>query len=337
MTIVGLNENAILHNVNKLKKHIGNNVKICAVIKANAYSQGDVRVAKLIERHVDFFAVSALHEAEKLVSLGITKPILFLGVCNDWTAPVHISVNSFSEFLAKYKSIKSSANLHIAVNTGKNRFGINTIDELYQIIELAKTNNNIKIYGIYSHFAYPASDKSQVKKQQKSFEPFVKVAKKLIPNIVAHFASSATVVKKNARYNMVRVGALLYGGVKGYKTALSLSSKIIQIQHIKCGQRVGYDGKFEAKEDMVVGIVGGGYANFVPHDFCGHVLIDNTPCKILGKICMNNFFVDVTCVKNPLNKLVKIIGDNKRINIVSQSKFSNISTHALITFIRQNY
>jgi alanine racemase len=103
----------------------------------------------------------------------------------------------------------------------------------------------------------------------------------------------------------------MYGGVPGYKTAVTIRAKIVAVQQIQTAAAVSYNGEFVAPKPMTIGIVSCGYAHagFLLFEKITHIYIDGIPCKILGRVCMDNFTVDVGGLKNPLGKVITIVGD----------------------------
>jgi alanine racemase len=117
---------------------------------------------------------------------------------------------------------------------------------------------------------------------------------------------------------MVRIGKTFYGGYHGYRTALKVVSKVTALQHVAAGSKIGYGGTETAARPTVVGVVPCGYADLVHINYSNTlcVLVDDTPCKILGRICMDSFMIDVTNVQAPLGKRVTIIDDRKGLTIM---------------------
>jgi len=333
-----INIKTIKDNIKTLRKRIGKNVKICAVVKANAYSFGDQVISPAIERDIDCFGVAHLKEAKRLRDAGIIKDILLFGICSNYTQALKlnivVSINSVAEIrdFIKTKTANNRPKIcHVKVNTGLNRYGIKNLWQLRKIIELA-VENNIDIRGLYTHFSHEEDNLEMVDKQLEKFKPFRKLYKKYFPHGMIHAAAAGTAHYPPAQFDMVRVGKNLYGGYPGYKTALTVRAKIVAIQNIRKGEVVGYAGVFIAPHNMRVGVVNSGYADFVHFGLSnkGVVLVDNRECKILGRICMDAFIIDVTHIENPLSCEVTLIGDKSPVTIMDIVKTSATVTCDLL-------
>ena len=322
----------VMHeNLKKLKKGLPGNVAICAVVKANAYSLGDVTVSKSLEKHVHSFAVATLAEAKRLRTSGITKPILLFGVCENMQKAMEqnlvVTINSVAEMnhlIESSKNLKYSPTFHIKVNSGMNRYGVTSLWCLKEIIRLAK-KSNIKIDGIYTHFSHEEDNIAEVDRQLRKFRPFVKVLKKYHPGATVHAACSGTAHYPPAFFDMIRAGKLLYGGYHGYKTAVTVTCKIVATHNIKPGDIVGYRGTFRATQPMKVGVLPCGYADLAHFNFGNktNVLVGGVPCPIIGRVCMDSLMIDVTQIKNPLGKTATLIGEAPGLTIMELAKSSD--------------
>jgi len=317
--MIDVNQKTILHNIAKIKSKLRPNVRFCAVLKANAYSLGDVKIASLIEPHIDMFAVARLPEVIRLRNAKITKPILLLGVCEDFKTAAEnnaiVTIQSPLDVRAvcDFSHTKPIA-VHIAVNTGMNRFGLASVMQLRSTILILKKHPNVRVEGIYSHFSHESTSPTgmqAINRQIKRFVPFKTFFKRNYPNGLVHFACSGTMELPQAQFDMVRVGKAMYGGFYGYKNAIGLNSKVIHVHRINRGESVGYGGTFTAQNAMQVGVVQCGYADelFLELAKIKEVYIGKTPCAVLGRICMDNFMIDVTNIENPLGAKVQIIGN----------------------------
>lgn len=328
-------------NIKRLKRQLLPNVKICAVVKADAYSLGDVRISRFLQPHVYSFAVSSICEAIRLRKGGITKPILMFGVCEDFESAVKhnltISINHPREFKNLSKALAkmpdATVGVHIKINTGMNRYGLSSIWQLRNILADASANPQINIEGLYTHFAFETDNIREIDAQLKRFTPFRAMFARKCPHGIVHAACSGSAHYLPAQFDMVRIGKSFYGGFDGYKTAIEISSKIIGVQNAAPRQKIGYGGTATATQATVVGIVPCGYAD------CAHinlsssatVLVGDTPCRILGRICMDCFLVDVSQVSKPLGKKVIIIGAYKGQSIMEIARATNTVACNLIT------
>ncbi len=342
MLSVQVNLRTIIKNVATIKKHLRNDTKLCAVVKANAYGFGLIRISRLLAPLVDCFAVATLAEGITLRHNGIKQDILIFGICEDIpTAIKHnliITIESPSQARILHKQ-KLHPRIHLAINTGMNRFGLNSIHELRTILQLL---NHDRIEGVYTHLAYEQDHPSQLKTYLDRFQKYVQVCQKHFPHITVHAGCSGVINYPLAHFDMVRIGKALYGGTAGTKTALTITSRIISIKKIKSGETVGYDGTFVAPRPLVVAIVQGGYANGIPTQFSNkvNVLVGKHSCRVIGRVCMDYFFIDVSEVDNPLNKKVTIISHQHGQTLPAISQQAQMITcdllHQLTTSLKTN-
>ena len=327
-----VNLRTIRANIKTLARKLSPGVKICAVVKANAYSLGDTAVAPAVQRYVDWFAVASLREAARLRGCGITKPVLLLGVCEDYEGAVAlnvtVSIGSLQEMktLAKALSENEKISVHIKVNTGMNRYGVTSLWQLRGILNYAILYPNIKVDGLYTHMAHEADNPAEIDRQLEKFRPFIKVTKNHNPCIIIHAASSGSSSYAPAQYDMVRVGKLLYGGLDGYRTVVRGTSTITAVQTVQKGAKIGYGGTEAVKKVSVIGTVPCGYADLAHYGFGsqGSVLVDGRACKVIGRVCMDSFMIDATGIDSPVGKTVTIISEAHGQTIMDISRATGV-------------
>jgi len=331
-------------NIRKLRKNLGDNVKICAVVKANAYSLGIIRISCEIEPQVDCFAVAAINEAVSLRSSGITKPILLFGVCEDFSAALEngiiISINSVEEIKALSKYIKDThyknfCKVHIKVNCGMNRYGIANVWQLRKILGIAASTSQIQVDGLYTQLAFAMDKVPEIEKELKKFAPFRSIVRAYYPKVIIHAACSNNLKHLPAQFDMVRVGKILYGGYEGYRTAIKITSRITAIQHLKKGATVGYDGTEAAAAPATCAVVPCGYADLIHYNYSNthNVLVGNKFCKILGRACMDTIMIDVTGIRKPLGRTVTIMNGKKGLGLMDIANSTNtIACNLLCSF-----
>ena len=326
MLSIQVNFRTIVKNIATVKKQLKPGTKFCAVVKSNAYGFGIVRISQLIEPYVDCFAVANIAEGITLRHAGIKKDILVFGVSNDIAAAIEhnliITLNSVDEAMHLAKN-NLRPRLHIAVNTGMNRFGLNTVHELRAVLQLLP---HAQIEGCYTHLAHEGDDLPKVNQALKHFQKFVYIFKHYYPNALIHAGCSGVINYAPAHFDMLRIGKAMYGGVDGTQTAFVLKSQIVAIKKIKAGATVGYRGEFIAKQAMVVGVVAGGYAHGIQMRFTGaeFVTVGKQPCPMIGRVCMDCFFLDISQIKNPLGKDVTIISPTPGQTLMDVSKKTNL-------------
>lgn len=299
-----INLNALNHNAKVIQTAV--NQPICGVIKSNAYGHGLVKSAFAIKNYCSFFAVCSLSEGIELRLAGITKPILCLLPINNIlranyykiTPTVH-SVNYFKKVNAICKTAKISLGVHIAVNTGMNRLGLNNLSELSYCL-----NNQewVKVQGLFSHF-YNAKSLQDCTLQYNKFLPFVSYAKGKNNKIIAHISSSASVSLTNKfNLDMVRIGLLMYGynainGTFRLKKAMKVVAPTICKRHFLKGDNLLY-GNYKMQQSKRVLICAYGYANGFRSPLNSQF---NNSCMNVSALSKNLLFTNAQKLAKELN------------------------------------
>ena len=313
---------AVLYNFENMKANIRPGCKITAVIKADGYGHGSVQIAELMEPfdYMWGFAVAAADEAFRLRRAGIRKPIMLLGYTFDEFYEDLIRENvricvfdydtaakvSDAAFTAKKKAI-----IHIALDTGMSRIGFRDNDaSVAEIVKIAKLPN-IEIEGLFTHFA--RADEVSIDPAVRQLERYNAFAEKVekagvdIP--IHHVSNSAGIIRlREANKDMVRAGITVYGlmpsadvetDIVPLKPVMSLVSHISYVKDIEAGAEVSYGGTFKAEKTMRVATIPVGYADGYPRMLSGkgYVLIKGRKAPILGRVCMDQFMVDVTDIE----------------------------------------
>lgn len=332
MLSVQVNLRTIAKNVATIKKSLRNGTKFCAVVKANAYGFGLVRISQLLAPLVDCFAVATVNEGVTLRQIGIQKDILLLGACDDISTAIQnnliITIESVDQARFILKN-KLHPRIHLAINTGMNRFGISSIHELRETLHLLA---NERVEGIYTHLAYESNHTNEVQSALRRFKKLTQVSQKYFPHAIIHAGCSGTINYPAAHFDMMRIGKAMYGGIRETQTALTVTSHIVAIKKLKSGATVGYNGIFVASQPTVIGIVRGGYANGIPTQFSGNVkvLVGKHLCPIIGRVCMDYFFVDVSNVTNSLTQTVTIISPQNGQTLFEVSRQAKMITCDLL-------
>ncbi len=310
---------AVRFNLEQMKQNIAKDTKVMAVIKTDGYGHGAVPIAHEIEayEYVFGFAVATIEEAVILRKNHIKKPILILGYTfsDSYEEMIHREIRGtvFKYDMAKELSDRAvqlgkKAFVHIKVDTGMSRIGVNPNNEGIQLVKKIAALPNIMVEGIFTHFAKAdEKDKKATYEQIKKFRDFVDALRKeniTIP--VKHCSNSAGIVEvKEANMDVVRAGITLYGlwpsnevdkNKINLKPVLSLKSKIVYIKEIEEGSCVSYGGTFKAAKRMKIATIPVGYGDGYPRSLSnkGFVLIDGKKAPIIGRVCMDQFMVDIT-------------------------------------------
>ena len=312
---------AIRRNIDTSIKALPEGTGIIAVIKTDAYGHGAVRVAKAVEDMTAGFAVATIEEAVELRQAGIESHIIVLGytspkeyeeaVANDVILSMY-SYEQACELSRLAGNMGKKGRCHIKVDTGMNRIGlpskhekdiVPTADE----IERIKALPNIICDGIFMHFATAdEADKSKARKQYDNFCMLLdELSRRNISFIYRHCSNSAAIIDMpECTFEWVRQGITLYGlkpsdemehDVKLYP-AMELKSHVVHIKTIEKGDEVSYGGIYTAESERRIATVSIGYGDGYPRQLSnkGYVLIRGHRAPIVGRVCMDQFMVDVT-------------------------------------------
>ncbi len=306
---------AIGNNVSQVRSKIADKTMIMAVIKADGYGHGAVELASYLEDKVDWFGVATIDEALELRRSGCNHPILILGATmpEEFEKAVknNISVTIFdrerAELLNKEaKKQGKVADVHIKIDTGMSRIGFYPDTDAVETVRYISNLSNVKISGIFSHFARAdEADKSSAKQQIELYNKFVDALYDNGVNIpIKHLSNSAGIMELDCDYNMVRMGIMLYGLYPSdemsrefkLSPAMELISHITYIKTVNKGVGISYGHKFVTDKAMKIATVPVGYADGYPRYLSGKgkVLINGKFCPILGRICMDQMMVDVS-------------------------------------------
>lgn len=307
----------IRHNMEAMKANLRPGTRMIGVVKTDGYGHGAVPVALAIDSYVWGYAVATVEEGVQLRTHGIQKPILVLGVVPydslDKLVEYNISSSLFQQKRAERLSaaackIGKTAVVHLAVDTGMSRIGYPVTEEAAE--EAAKICRlpGIHVEGLFTHFSKAdEKDKAATDKQLEQFDQFVTMLSlKGISIPMHHCSNSAGILDlQRANFHVVRAGISIYGlypsGEVDRETvklepAMELKSFISYIKKIGPGTSVSYGGTFTADREMMVATIPVGYGDGYPRNLSGkgEVLIRGQRARILGRICMDQFMVDVT-------------------------------------------
>nr|MBP3598343.1 alanine racemase [Eubacterium sp.] len=331
-TYVEIDLNAIRHNIQEERNRVGNDVKLMAIVKADAYGHGDVKVADSLKDLVDAYGVAIIEEAIKLREYGIQKPILILGYtgseCFEEVIEYGISQTVYTYEMAKELSntavrLGKKAKIHIKIDTGMSRIGFLPIKDNIEVIYSISELPGIQIEGAFTHFA--KADESTIAEARDPFEKYMIFISELenrgvvIP--LKHAANSASIIHfPESWLDMVRSGITTYGmypselvpkDIVKLKPALQWKSIVSNVKTVHPGTSVGYGGTFVAERETKVATIPVGYADGVKRDLSGkgRVLICGQFAPVLGRICMDQFMVDVTDIADvQIGDVVTLIG-----------------------------
>ena len=332
----------------KIVRSINKNL-IC-VIKDNAYGLGIENILPiLLENKCDYFAVAYIEEAVKIqkllenlklenqngkikvMALNYVKPE---NVGDAIRNNIELTVFNFSQLLDYLKILDEffenmTLKIHIKVNSGMNRLGFdkNEILELVKIVKKYnlnnKSKNRLEIISIFSHIS-DAENQAETEKQVEKYEKILKIfSQNNVRYKYSHLQASPLLFKYGKKYNydFARIGMALYGMEPlstdvGLLDVITVKSKIINIRNVKKDDKVSYGSKGIVKHDSKIGIVAIGYAHGlqkqIENSNKAYILVNGQKAKIIGEICMDMIFVDLTNIENvKMNDEVVIIGSQE--------------------------
>lgn len=314
-----INLDAVAWNMEQMKKNLKEGTEMVAVIKTDGYGHGAVQVASMLESYdyVWGYAVATLDEAVVLRAAEIQKPILVLGCIfpdQYWEMlKYEIRMNVYTKEMAEAISALAvekgeQAYVHIKLDTGMARLGFSaeesSIEEIKEIAELP----NLVLEGVFTHFAKAdEEDKTFTMMQLEKFEWMTqRLEEEGVTFPYVHASNSAGIIDvRRADYNLVRAGIAIYGLYPSeevdkekvqLKPALSLKSHIAFVKDIPAGTPVSYGGDFVSEHQMRIATIPIGYGDGYPRSLSdtGYVLIRGKKAPIIGRICMDQFMVDVS-------------------------------------------
>ena len=310
---------AFRFNLDSIKKNINENTQIITVLKADGYGHGAVPLAKEAEKEerVWGIAVATVEEALELRRGGIKKPLLILGytyqedydlIAAEELRPTVFKLSMAQELsraaLRKNKTVK----IHIKIDTGMSRIGYRDLEKsVPEILEISRLPG-LEIEGLFTHFARADEKETTPAYQQlekyQAFQKALKEAGLKIP--LCHCSNSAGIIRMpEANMDAVRAGIILYGLYPSeevekepvpLKPLMTLKSHIAYIKTLEPGVQISYGGTYTTQKETRVATIPVGYADGYARSLSnkGWVLIRGKKAPILGRVCMDQFMVDVT-------------------------------------------
>ncbi len=300
----------VRRNVHSCRSRLSSGVKLCAVVKADAYGHGAAMLSREVQADVDAFAVALVEEGIELRLAGVLRPVLvLLPVCVQeieralWYG-LTLSVASLGGLYAVERvarKIQMVASVHFAVDTGMNRVGFTRQDRFLSACRYAASSPFLCLSGVFSHFS--SIEQKETEKQYATFRRRVALARKFAPELTAHIAATPTFENRTYQEDMVRVGLALYGyGVRGVQPVMMLTVPTISRRTVGEGARLLYAPA--PNEKKRVKIVRVGYAD-------GFLRSGNTAFCV--PMAMDTAAVDgADCAS------VEILGKNRRADVIAR-------------------
>jgi alanine racemase len=309
-----INIDALRHNVRKTRSIVGKKVKILLTIKADAYGHGSPRVARAaISEGVDSLGVATLHEGIELRCAGVQVPILILSPSLvseideiiEWDLTPTVSDMKFARALSFSASSSRSVKVHVEIDTGMTRAGIN-LDEACDFLKGLSGLGGIEVGGVYTHFPSTHDDEGDFTEEQvRTFEGILATLKaEGLTFPLRHTANSAAIAQyPGSHFNMVRPGGMIYGmfphprmnGI-GLEPVMSFKSRVVNVKGVKKGKTVSYGRTYEFDRDARVAAVAAGYGHGLTRSLSnkGHLLVRGKRAPIVGMVTMDMTLIDVT-------------------------------------------
>ena len=338
---------ALAHNYNVLRKHIGENVKFLGVVKADAYGHGSVQVSRLLQNlGADYLAVSSIDEAIELRKNDITMPILILGHTPREQVAELIKYNITQAVTCQAKAIEYSEEavkaggtlkIHIKVDTGMSRLGYLCDNDFFENgvegICHGCSLPGLDAEGIFTHFAVSDEEgeenEAYTRHQFKLFTDVIDAVEKKLGHKfkIRHCANTGAVAKyPETRLDMVRPGLLLYGYGEfaeelGLMPVMTLKTTVSTIKIYPAGTAISYGGIYKTTDTTRIGVVPYGYADGFFRCLSNKysLMTREGAAPVRGKICMDMCMIDLTDKPSvDVGSEVEIFGKNNSINNMAQ-------------------
>ncbi len=342
-TVLEINLNSIVHNLNYYRSKIKAETKIMAMVKAFSYGSGSFEIANILQFHrVDYLAVAYADEGIELRKAGITVPIMVMNP-EEQSYDAMIQYNLEPEIYsfrvlslfedAVKRSVHSgskSVSIHIKLDTGMHRLGFDETD-LNELIVKIKNNKHLKIKSVFSHLA--ASDEHEhddfTWQQIKKFNSMsASITSHFDYSILKHILNSSGISRfPDAQFEMVRLGIGLYGigseatEQQQLQNVSTLKTSISQIKNIPANETIGYSRKGVASRDIQIATVPIGYADGLSRKLSngvGKMMVKGKPAPIIGNVCMDMCMIDITDIKANESDEVIIFGEDYSISQVAK-------------------
>ncbi len=345
-----INLDAVLHNMEEMRRLLKKDTKIMGVIKTDGYGHGAVPIGKELEK-LDYtwgYATATVEEAEILRRNGLKKPILILGA----TFPEQYETLADFEMRAAVYSIEQAkkieqagakmnkkVTIHVKIDTGLGRLGFQVTEQAADEIAQISQMPHIILEGIFTHFAKSdARDKTMAGEQLSGFEKMREMLKERNVEIpMIHCANSAAIIDMpEANMSAVRAGISLYGMWPSDEVrkeninlvpVMSLKTCIIFLKELEQGRTISYGATYKTTKKQRIATIPIGYGDGYPRSLSnkGYVLIHGKKAPICGRICMDQFMVDVTEIPEAKEgDMVTLIGKNEN-EVITMEEIGDLS------------
>jgi alanine racemase len=314
---------ALRQNLAWIRHRVGKEVKVIAVVKADAYGHGLKQIAGLLmQSGTDVFGVANLAEAASIRSVGQGWPVLMLGAClpeeieiavRDRVMPTVSSLAEAESFSKAAVRLGRTAAVHVKIDTGMGRLGV-ALSDARELIAAVQRLPGLRLAGIYTHYSSVEEDAQFSRQQLKRFDAAAGPLLRDQKLEYVHVNNSAAVLfEPRSIYNTVRPGLLVYGVMpscsrrvppllaQNLRPALTWKSRISFLKTVSAKTGLSYGRSFITRKATRVATITAGYGDGYLRAGSNRakVLINGTPCRVLGRITMDQMLVDVTALNAP--------------------------------------
>ena len=309
---------ALRHNIQNIRSRLGSGVEIMAVLKGDGYGHGEKGIYSTLKSSgIERYAVAVWEEGASLRSAGCTEPILLLGDTCDGQlenlikyrlTPAIFSADTAEKLntLAKWGGVKQP--VHIKIDTGMSRIGFPADDSSIGVVKKISELSNIEITGAFTHFS--RADEPDGESAKAQFEKYIRFIESLedagLPIPLKHVANSpAILLRPETQLDAVRAGDILFGlcpieeedwPKEDFRQVMSWYTYVVMVKEVPAGTEVGYGGTFVTKRPTRIATIPVGFADGYSRKLSnkGKVRINGQEAPIIGRVCMDQFMVDVT-------------------------------------------
>jgi alanine racemase len=354
-TVMEINLNALLNNLNFYRSKLKPGVKIMTMVKAFSYGSGTFEVANILQYNkVDYLAVAYIDEGVALRQAGITLPVMVLNpelsafdkLAEFKLEPEMFSFNLLDEFV-KYAQVKGLNNypIHLKIDTGMHRLGFEDF-EIEILCDLLEENRYVKVQSVFSHLVAsdaPEHDEFTLKQIKRFEKAYKKIEQTLGYKVIKHIDNTSGITRwPQAQFDMVRLGIGLYGvdaaiqDGGGLQPIASLKTSVSQVRKVAANDTIGYNRNGALKKDGKIATVRIGYADGYLRAFgngVGKMLVNGSLAPTIGNISMDMTMLDVTNID--VREGDEIIVFNEKLRIEELARQIGTIPYEILTNISQ--
>lgn len=325
---------AITANLHAVRAQVGLGPRVMAVVKADGYGHGAVRVARqAIEAGAAWLGVATLEEGLELRRAGIDAPVLVLGsvaaddVGEAMRHDLGLTIAS-SDALSAFPRARRRVRLHLKIDTGMTRLGV-TVDEVPSVLNRL-TRAGLRLEGVYTHLASADEpDHAFTREQLNRFDAVLPQVRAQFPQVIVHAANSAAALgHPRSRYDLVRVGLAMYGLYPERRIAsqvtlipaMRLLSRVVRTVRVNPGTTVGYGATYRTLRPTTIATVACGYADGYPRlaGLNGEVLLNGARVHIAGRVSMDHLTIDAGDQPVHAGDMVELFGRGLSVDEVAE-------------------